>query len=127
MFCEGILCIKNGKELFSQTHTAKVISWLLIQAALSILFVSGCVLWHRYIQVNVRQSQLHEFHLKFIPAERREGRENTAEAKGELNSNCRVLCNSIFESFLSILSIAICFVGLRGRQLLVYNAILTDE
>jgi hypothetical protein len=128
MFCEGILCIKNGRELFSQTHTAKVVSWLLIQAALSILFVSGCVLWHRYIQVNARRSpQSHKFHLKFIPAERREGGENTAEAKSELNSIRRVLCNSIFESFLSILSIAICFVDLRGRQLLVYDAILTDE
>lgn len=52
MFCEGILCIKNGKELFSQTHMTKVISWLLIQAVLSIMFVSACVLWHKYIQVS---------------------------------------------------------------------------
>ena len=51
MFCEGILCIKNGKALFSQTHGSKVVSWLLIQAALSILFVSGCIFWHRYVQV----------------------------------------------------------------------------
>lgn len=51
MFCEGILCIKNGRELFSQTHTAKVVSWLLIQAALSIMFVTACVFWHKFVQV----------------------------------------------------------------------------
>jgi len=50
MFVEGILCIKNGQALFSQTHADKVVSWLLIQAVLSILFVSGCVFWHKYIQ-----------------------------------------------------------------------------
>lgn len=61
MFCEGILCIKNGKELFSQTHTAKVVSWLLIQAALSILFVSACVFWHKFIDVSlkVRNNSIH--------------------------------------------------------------------
>jgi len=50
MFCEAILCIKNGKELFSQTQAAKVVWWLLIQAGISILFVWACVLWHKYIQ-----------------------------------------------------------------------------
>lgn len=55
MFVEGILCIKNGQALFSQTHADKVVSWLLIQAVLAILFVSGCVLWHKYIQVSSPQ------------------------------------------------------------------------
>lgn len=51
MFCEGILCIKNGRELFSQTHATKVVFWLAIQAALSILFVTACVFWHRFVEV----------------------------------------------------------------------------
>lgn len=61
MFCEGILCIKNGKELFSQTHMTKVVTWLLIQAALSILFVSVCVLWHKYVQVSFHKSPVFHF------------------------------------------------------------------
>lgn len=51
MFCEGILCIKNGRELFSQTQTAKVVWWLLIQAGLSIVFVIACVFWHKLFDV----------------------------------------------------------------------------
>jgi phosphatidylserine synthase 1 len=51
MFVEGILCLKNGKELFKQMLTANVVSWFLVQAALSILFVLGCMFWHKYIQV----------------------------------------------------------------------------
>lgn len=52
MFCEAILCIKNGKELFSQTQATKVIWWLLIQAVLSFVFVLGCMMYHKIFQVN---------------------------------------------------------------------------
>ena len=50
MTCEAILCFKNGKDLFLQTQPSKVIWWLLTQAGISILFVSGCMLYHKYIQ-----------------------------------------------------------------------------
>lgn len=52
MFCEAILCIKNGKELFSQTQATKVIWWLVIQAILSVVFVSGCTFYHKFFQVS---------------------------------------------------------------------------
>lgn len=52
MFCEAILCIKNGKELFSQTQATKVIWWLLIQAVLSFVFVLGCMMYHKIFQVS---------------------------------------------------------------------------
>jgi hypothetical protein len=58
MLCEGILCVKNGKELFSQTHASKVVTWLLIQAALSVAFVLGCALWYKYIQVRSSDSRV---------------------------------------------------------------------
>lgn len=48
MFCEGILCVKNGRELFSQTHTEKVISWLAIQFLLSTVFVTVVMLYNKY-------------------------------------------------------------------------------
>ncbi|XP_055380751.1 phosphatidylserine synthase isoform X2 [Condylostylus longicornis] len=50
MVSEAILCIKNGKELFERTQAVNITVWLLIQVALSIIFVYGCVLWHKYIQ-----------------------------------------------------------------------------
>ncbi|XP_070493758.1 phosphatidylserine synthase-like [Chironomus tepperi] len=50
MFAEAILCIKNGKELFSQTQATKVIWWLLIQAVLSIILVLGCMFYHKHFQ-----------------------------------------------------------------------------
>lgn len=51
MVCEAILCIKNGKELFERTQATNIIVWLLIQLVISIVFVYGCVLWHKYFQV----------------------------------------------------------------------------
>lgn len=50
MTLEAILCIKNGKELFERTQAWNIIMWLLTQAAISILFVSACVLWHKFFQ-----------------------------------------------------------------------------
>ncbi len=51
LFSEAILCIKNGKELFSQTQATKVIWWLIIQAALSFAIVVGCMMYHKMFQV----------------------------------------------------------------------------
>ncbi|XP_041785083.1 phosphatidylserine synthase isoform X1 [Anopheles merus] len=47
---EAILCIKNGKELFERTQVKNIVVWLIIQAVLSVLFVYGCMLWHRYVE-----------------------------------------------------------------------------
>lgn len=52
MSCEAILCIKNGTELFSQTQAQKVVWWLIIQACMSVLFVSVCVLYYKYFGVS---------------------------------------------------------------------------
>jgi phosphatidylserine synthase 1 len=51
MAAEALLCIKNGKELFSHTQAINIIVWLLIQFLLSVLMVYGCVLWHKYFEV----------------------------------------------------------------------------
>lgn len=51
---EAILCIKNGKELFERTQVKNIVVWLIIQAVLSVLFVYGCMLWHRYVEVSDR-------------------------------------------------------------------------
>ncbi|KAL1123906.1 hypothetical protein AAG570_001676 [Ranatra chinensis] len=51
MAAEALLCIKNGKELFSHTQATNIILWLLVQFLLSVLMVYGCVLWHKYFQV----------------------------------------------------------------------------
>ncbi|XP_014259977.1 phosphatidylserine synthase 1 isoform X1 [Cimex lectularius] len=50
MVSEALLCIKNGKELFSHTQAANIIGWLLIQTLMSILCVYGCYTWHKYFQ-----------------------------------------------------------------------------
>ncbi|KAK9510432.1 hypothetical protein O3M35_005222 [Rhynocoris fuscipes] len=52
MASEALLCIKNGKELFSQTQATNIIAWLFIQSVLSVLCVYGCYVWHKYVQVN---------------------------------------------------------------------------
>lgn len=52
MVSEAILCIKNGKELFERTQAINIIAWLFIQMMISIAFLYGCVLWHKYFQVN---------------------------------------------------------------------------
>lgn len=52
MFSEAILCIKNGKELFERTQAVNIIVWLLIQFVISILFIYGCVIWHRIFDVS---------------------------------------------------------------------------
>lgn len=49
MVSEAILCIKNGKELFERTQATNIILWLIIQIIVSVLFIYGCVLWHKYI------------------------------------------------------------------------------
>lgn len=51
MVSEAILCIKNGKELFERTQAINIVVWLIVQVLMSILFVYGCVLWHRFIEV----------------------------------------------------------------------------
>lgn len=52
MFSEAVLCIKNGRELFHNTQATNIIIWLLIQLFLSMLFVLGCALYHRYLDVS---------------------------------------------------------------------------
>lgn len=52
MVSEAILCIKNGKELFERTQAINIVVWLLIQMFVSILFLGGCVLYHKYFQVS---------------------------------------------------------------------------
>lgn len=52
MFSEAILCIKNGRELFERTQALNIIVWLLIQFAISIIFIYGCVMWHRVFDMN---------------------------------------------------------------------------
>lgn len=50
---EAVLCIKNGKELFERTQVKNIIFWLFVQAAVSMLFIFGCMLWHRYVDVSI--------------------------------------------------------------------------
>ncbi|XP_055694455.1 phosphatidylserine synthase [Lutzomyia longipalpis] len=50
MVSEAILCIKNGKELFERTQATNIIAWLLIQLFVSVVFVYGYMLWHKYFQ-----------------------------------------------------------------------------
>lgn len=56
MVSEAILCIKNGKELFERTQAINIIVWLLIQAFVSVVFLYGCVVWHKYFQVNKKKT-----------------------------------------------------------------------
>lgn len=51
MVSEAILCIKNARELFERTQAVNIIVWLLIQLCISVIFVYGCILYHRYEQV----------------------------------------------------------------------------
>lgn len=51
MVTEAMLCIKNGKELFERTQAVNIIVWLLIQLAVSIVFVYGCMVWQKYFRV----------------------------------------------------------------------------
>lgn len=51
MVSEAILCIKNARELFERTQAVNIIVWLLIQLIISVGFVYGCILYHRYKQV----------------------------------------------------------------------------
>lgn len=53
MASEALLCIKNGKELFSHTQAINIIAWLFIQSLLSVLCVYGCYAWHKYVQVSI--------------------------------------------------------------------------
>lgn len=46
-----MLCIKNARELFERTQAVNIVLWLLIQLIISIVFVYGCILYHRYSQV----------------------------------------------------------------------------
>ncbi|XP_022190894.2 phosphatidylserine synthase 1 isoform X1 [Nilaparvata lugens] len=50
MATEALLCIKNGKELFSRTQSLNIILWFLLISLFSVLCVYGCVLWHKYVQ-----------------------------------------------------------------------------
>lgn len=51
MVSEAILCIKNARDLFERTQAVNIIVWLLIQLIISVGFVYGCILYHRYKQV----------------------------------------------------------------------------
>lgn len=51
MVSEAILCVKNARELFERTQAVNIIVWLLIQLIISIIFVYGCIMYHRYTQV----------------------------------------------------------------------------
>lgn len=51
MVSEAMLCIKNARELFERTQAVNIVLWLLIQLIISIVFVYGCILYHRYTQV----------------------------------------------------------------------------
>lgn len=51
MVSEAILCIKNARELFERTQAVNIIVWLLIQLIISVIFVYGCIMYHRYKQV----------------------------------------------------------------------------
>lgn len=53
MVAEAMLCIKNGRELFERTQAANILIWLLIMTLVSILFVYGCVQWHKYFPSQV--------------------------------------------------------------------------
>lgn len=53
MASEAILCFKNGRELFEQTQAFNIVVWLFVQLIVSVLFVFGCVLWHRFFQVRM--------------------------------------------------------------------------
>lgn len=50
MVSEAMLCIKNARELFERTQAVNIILWLLIQLIISVIFVYGCILYHRYTQ-----------------------------------------------------------------------------
>lgn len=52
MFCESMLCIKNARDLFERTQAINIILWLLIQLIISVCFVYGCILYHRYQKEN---------------------------------------------------------------------------
>lgn len=49
---EAILCIKNGQELFERTQVKNIVFWLFVQAAVSVLFIFGCMLWHKCVDVS---------------------------------------------------------------------------
>ncbi|XP_022123125.2 phosphatidylserine synthase isoform X1 [Pieris rapae] len=51
MVTESMLCIKNGKELFGQTHVSNVVVWLVIQILVSVACVYGVVLYDGYFKV----------------------------------------------------------------------------
>lgn len=51
MVSEAILCIKNARDLFERTQAVNIIAWLLMQMVISVMFVYGCILFHRYRQV----------------------------------------------------------------------------
>lgn len=53
MICESVLCIKNARDLFERTQATNIILWLLIQMVISVLFVYGCILYHRWQQVRL--------------------------------------------------------------------------
>lgn len=55
MVSEAVLCIKNARELFERTQAVNIIVWLLIQLVISIIFVYGCIIYHRYTQVYLTQ------------------------------------------------------------------------
>lgn len=50
MASEAMLCIKNARELFERTQAVNIIVWLLIQFAISVVFVYVCMIYHRYKQ-----------------------------------------------------------------------------
>lgn len=47
MVSEAILCVKNARDLFSRTQSVNIIAWLFIQLIISVIFVYGCIMFHR--------------------------------------------------------------------------------
>ncbi|XP_077288903.1 phosphatidylserine synthase 1 homolog l(3)77CDf isoform X2 [Arctopsyche grandis] len=58
MVTEAILCIKNGKSLFSQTQIVNIVIWLLVQFLVSIFCVYGCLLYHKYVETSAGKKLL---------------------------------------------------------------------
>ncbi|XP_037904999.1 phosphatidylserine synthase 1 isoform X2 [Hermetia illucens] len=86
MVSEAILCIKNGKELFERTQAINIVVWLIVQVLMSILFVYGCVLWHRFIESPLTNSNKSSSHAaKRAAAEIRDSAVLRGDSKADLS------------------------------------------
>ncbi|UYV60293.1 PTDSS1 [Cordylochernes scorpioides] len=62
---EALICIKFGLELFAQTQIKNILLWLLVQFAMSIICVYGCVLYTKHKQ-KMEQMSLHGWILHYF-------------------------------------------------------------